>query len=115
MNYSVLFDYHVFMKSNPIIARFHICKLKFVNNLKIKQIARITNTHRNTVSNIIKIFKQHATSFHYELLSSNLSFDTIVKEFSFLFPKSRKPHSNKRSASYEASKFIIYLFLASNF
>ena len=111
----VLFDYHVFMKSNPITARFYICKLKYINNYKIKQIARITNTHRNTVSNVIKIFKQNATSFHYELLSSNLSFDTIVKEFSFLSPKSRKPLSNKRSASYEASKFIIYLFLASNF
>jgi len=103
------------MKSNPIIARFHICKLKFVNNYPINQIAKITNTHRNTVSNIIKIFKQNATNLHYELLSSNLSFNTIVKEFSFLSPKSRKPLSNKRSASYEASKFIIYLFLASNF
>ena len=112
---SNLFNYHLFMKSNPIIARFHICKLKFVNNYPINQIAKITNTHRNTVSNIIKIFKQHATSSHYKLLSSNLSFDTIVKEFSFLFPKSRKPHSNKRSASYEASKFITYLFLNSNF
>jgi len=69
----------------------------------------------STFFKIFKIFKQNATNLHYELLSSNLSFDTINKEFSFLSPKYRKPHSNKRSASYNASKFIIYLFLASNF
>ena len=97
---TTLFDYHLLMKTNPIIARFHICKLKFVHNYKISHIAKLTNTHRNTVSNIIKLFKQKADSFHYQLLFSNPSFDSIIKEFAFLAPKPRKPLSNKRFASY---------------
>ena len=108
---TTLFDYHLLMKTNPIIARFYIYKLKFVHNYKISHIAtKFTNTHRNTVSNIIKLFKQKTDSFHYQLLSSNPSFDSIIKEFAFLAPKSRKPLSNKRSASYKAEKFILLLF-----
>ncbi len=110
-----LFDYHLLMKTNPIVARFHICKLKFVHNYKISHIAKLTNTHRNTVSNIIKLFKQKADSSHYQLLSSNPSFGSILKEFAFLAPKSRKPLSNKRSASYKAEKFILLLALSSWF
>jgi len=115
MNNYALFDYHSTMKANPIIARFHICKLHFVNWYNKTKIAKITNTHRNTISNIIKLFTKKASDFHHQLLKSNPSFDTIIEHFSFLAPKSRKPLSNKRSASYQASKFIIYLFLASNF
>ena len=81
---NALFDYHLLMKTNPIVARFHICKLKFVHNYKISHIAKLTNTYRNTVSNVIKIFKQKADSSHYQLLSSNPSFDTIIKKFVFL-------------------------------
>ena len=112
---TTLFDYHLLMKLNPIITRFKICKLYFVNNYKISYIAKITNSHRNTISNIINTFKQKADDIHHQLLSSNPSFDDIISNFSFLAPKSRKPHSNKRSSSYKASKFIIYLFLSTNF
>ena len=112
---NALFDYHTLMKANPIIARFNICKFKFVHKYSLTHIAKITNTHRNTISNIIKLFKQKADSFHYQLLSSNPSFDTIIKDFAFLAPKSRKPLSNKRSASYKAEKFILFLALASWF
>jgi len=52
---------------------------------------------------------------HYQLLSSNLSFESIIKELAFLAPKSRKPLSNKRPASYKAEKFILLLALASCF
>ena len=42
MNNTTLFDYHSTMKANPIIARFHIRKLHFVNWYSKTKIARIT-------------------------------------------------------------------------
>ena len=92
-----------------------ILKLFFVNWYNKSKIAKITNTHRNTVRHIINLFKEKADNFHYQLINSNLSSNSIIQHFSFLSPKSRKPYSNKRSASYQSTKFIIYLFLASNF
>jgi len=112
---NTLFDYHTLMKANPIVARFNICKFKFVHKYSLTHIAKITNTYRNTISNIIKLFKQKADRSHYQLLSSNPSFDTITAEFAFLAPKSRKPLSNKRSASYKAEKFILFLALVLDF
>ncbi len=106
---SHLVDYHLIMKNDPILARFTICKLKFVHNYKISFIAKITNTHRNTVSNIISLFKKGADISHYQLLASDLSLKEIHSHFAFLAPKSRRPLSNKRAASPQAEQFVLSL------
>ena len=105
-------NYHHIMKLNPIIARFYICKYKIVDNLSITKIAKYTKTHRNTISNILNLFNKNADDSHHQLLSQNLSHQQIIDNFSFLAPKSRKPLSNKRSASYKAEKYILFLALS---
>ena len=63
MTNSTLVDYHSIIKANPIIAKFHICKLHFVNLFNKTNFAKITNTHRNTVRNIINLLHKMYLSF----------------------------------------------------
>ena len=103
------------LMQNEILARYTIIKKRLVWNKMVKEIAKEHSIHRNTVRNLVKRFEEKAPDWSLELLKKSLSLEKINEYFSFLASDSRAPKSNKRSASKEATEFILELFQETNY
>lgn len=106
--------YKMEYKEEPIVARLRIVKEYILFSKKKKDIATRYSMSRNTVWNIIKLFKEKAPNNYLELLRGNKNFNNLKETFSFLAPKSRKPNSHSKQASKKAEKSIISLFKKHN-
>lgn len=90
-----------------------VTKLRIIRDVKLNKyprtsVARKFGMHRNTVSSIINTFEQHLTpKTQSDLLHNNsLLKDEIEEKLMPIQNKSRRPHSNKRSASKEQEDLI---------
>ena len=75
---------------------------------RINDIARHFSMHRNSVRNIMKLYSSSACPLFKEKIEDNISFSAQELEtlWSFLLPKSRKPHSHPKQASILQEKKI---------
>ena len=103
-------SYKQMLMKNEILARYTIIKERLILKRKIKEISSDHFVHRNTIRNLINSFNKKAPDWALELFTKSLSLEEINSYFSFLSSISRAPHSNKRSASIIATKFLISEF-----
>jgi hypothetical protein len=100
-------------KNGIIIAKLHVIHKFFITKLKIITIADIYSMSRNTITKIIKDYRERCPAELHNLFLSNKHFyqNELLTNFSFLNNQSRKPHSNKRTASEEESNIVLKYFL----
>jgi len=91
-----------------IIARYRIIKASIVWKCGNIQIARNFSLHRNSVANILKLYKKHKTAESENILKSysKITQEDIITHFSFLKSKSRKPHKLRWTANIDIETIV---------
>ena len=103
-------NYKTYLKNNEILTiKLRIIKHRIVDKLAIKTISYCYSMHRNSVGNIMNLYKNKAPLELKEKIKSNesLSSDDISRLCFFLFPNSRKPKSHPKQASVSEEKQIV--------
>lgn len=95
-NYFLL-NYKEEMQENEIITRLKILRLIFFTKVKQKDLASNLNIHKNTINNLVKLFKSNKQNGDLEIIEklSKYKFKMLEERFSYLSSKSRKPKSVK--------------------
>ncbi len=106
-------NYKTYLKNNEVITiRLRIIKHRIIDKLAIKDISNRYTIHRNSVTNIMNIYKSKAPLELKQKIESNesLSSNDISKLCFFLFPQSRKPKTHPKQASISEEKQIVENF-----
>ncbi len=95
-----------------LTTKVRIISLRYKDAIDIKTIVSRFTMHRNTVSNIMSDFDVGASPEIKAWIKDGRSFSSeeILTHFSFLFPQSRKPKTNKRVISSEQESQVISYF-----
>ena len=98
------------IKTNELVTKFKIIRDVKVHKLPKSSVADKYSMHRNWVLEIIKLFENNIDPWvQEELLSSRCNFSKVEIEEKLkpITAKSKKPLSNKNSASKEQEKLIV--------
>lgn len=112
-----IMSYKEQIKQNELITKIRIIRLVKKDRLPVGMVARNFDCHRNTITNILKDF---STTINLEdqqlLLSNNQSFvyPQLIQKYQALMSASRKPKSNKRSATPEEEEQVLKIFNQEN-
>ena len=89
-NYFLL-NYKEEMQENEIITRLKILRLIFFTKVKQKDLASNLNIHKNTINNLVKLFKSNKQNGDLEIIEklSKYKFKMLEERFSYLSSKSR--------------------------
>ena len=114
-NYFLL-NYKEEMKENEIITRLKILRLILFAKVKQKDLASNMKIHKNTINNLVKVFKANKQDWDLEILEklSKYKFNLLEKRFSYLGSKSRKPKSHKDMLNSDIENIIIDVFNNTN-
>jgi hypothetical protein len=102
-------SYKQLVKSQgPIIARYRIIRAAIVARKSCTRIAQYFCLHRNSVSNILALYKKHTTQETTAFFASvtHATQEQIESLFSFLLPASRKPHHFRATAPPAVEKLV---------
>jgi len=110
-------SYKVQSKQNELITKFRVITDVKRHRYSKTSTANKYNMHRNTVSKLIKSFEENIPlTIQNNLLynSSSLKSEEINERLSLIKNKSRKPHSNKRTANEKQENIIKKYFYDQN-
>lgn len=101
------------IKENELITKIRIIRSVKKDHIPVVQVAKAFSAHRNTITNIIRIFEKTVVEKDRKrLLESHASLS--AEEVNFLYAslanKSRKPRSHKKSATSAQADSIVDLF-----
>lgn len=101
------------IKENELITKIRIIRSVKKDHVPIIQVAKAFSCHRNTITNIINTFEKTVKFENRKrLLESHASLS--AEEINFMYApianKSRRPSSNKRSATLSEAKSVVDLF-----
>lgn len=102
--------YKWYLKNHDeIMIKLRIVKHRIADKLQIKDISYKYSMWRNTVTNIMKLYNSTASLELKDKIEKNISMSEIeiLKLWSFLVPKSRKPKSHPKQANLSEEKQII--------
>lgn len=105
--------YKTYLKNNDeIIIKLRIIKHRIVDKEDINNIVYRYSIHRNTVSNIMKIYHSEASLDLKNMIENNINISStdISRLCGFLKSKSRKPKSHPKQASKLEEEQIINWF-----
>jgi len=103
-------NYKTYLKNNEeITIKLRIIKHRIVDKEAIKSISYRYSMHRNSVRNIINLYKNEASIELKNMINSKVHLTSHNTETlcSFLKPKSRKPLSHSKQANKSEEKQII--------
>ena len=103
-------NYKTYLKNNETISiKLRIIKHRLVDKIKIKDISDKYSMWRNTVTNIINLYNSKASPELKEKINKgeSLVLSELEKLWSFLLPKSRKPHTHPKKANEIEEKQIV--------
>ena len=114
-NYFLL-NYKEEMQENEIITRLKILRLIFFTKVKQKDLAYNLNIHKNTINNLVKLFKSNKQNGDLEIIEklSKYKFKMLEERFSYLSSKSRKPKSHKDMLDSNIENIVIDIFNNTN-
>ncbi len=87
------------------------------SQIPIKEICKKYSMGRNTVGNLLKMYREKSCNYLQEKMRSfaSLSAEELEKYWYFLLPKSRKPKSNKRQATKKEEEAVLEFFWKNSF
>ena len=114
-NYFLL-NYKEEMQENEIITRLKILRLIFFTKVKQKDLASNLNIHKNTINNLVKLFKSNKQNGDLEIIEklSKYKFKMLEERFSYLSSESRKPKSHKDMLDSNIENIVIDIFNNTN-
>lgn len=96
------FEYKTYLKEkNVIVIKLRIIKNKVIDKMSNKNISKVYSMHRNTVSNIVKLYKLKAPEKLKIRINNNehISWKEIKNLCKFLLSKSRRPITHPKQAT----------------
>jgi hypothetical protein len=108
-----IMNYKTYLKNNEtIVIKLRIIKHILVDKWDIKAISNHYSMHRNTVTNIMKIYNSKVNLDIKEKIENNISLSSydIKNNFNFLLPESTKPKFHPKQASLSEEKDIVNNF-----
>jgi len=106
-------NYKTYLKNDEtIIIKLRIIKHRIIDRWDIKEISNHYSMHRNTVTNIMKIYNSKASLKIKEKIEQNISLSSydIKNNCVFLLQESTKPKSHPKQASLSEEKDIVNNF-----
>jgi hypothetical protein len=111
--YKDVMNYKTYLKNDEaIIIKLRIIKHIIIDKWEIKEVSSHYSMHRNTVTNIMKIYNSNVSLNIKEKIENNisLSFSNLKNNCNFLLPESTKPKSHPKIASISEENDIVTNF-----
>ena len=98
------------IKTSELVTKVRIIRSVKNDRVPISQVATAFSCHRNTVRNILALFKSISLEDQVKLLRYSFTQEELCVMYDSLLNKSRKPHSHKRAANEGQEEEIKKLF-----
>jgi hypothetical protein len=105
-----IMKYKSYLKNHEEISiKLRVIKHRIVDKLQVQEISYKYSMWRNTVTNIMRLYYSFTSQELKNKLEQNISMSEkeILKLWSFLIPKSRKPKSHPKQANTIEEKQIV--------